>query len=292
MKIYPGATVNEIPFWLSLLVVAAASSVGFAYGRRLHARGFDIAARIRVSDCPLIPVALILFVALHVATSTILGNPRIGWPLPVFVEYHLTVTMGLLKVAFVTFGMSSVTAAGIFQRHPSRWALLVFSIAAIGTVEGLTRHSARPNLGELQPREVEGLILQSNPSTCAAATTANIARHFGLEATEADMVKLLHTTWAGTSPAQMVYGFRALGLEATKVQHTDRDLAKVNPPAVLLVDVGEEPDAHAIAFIARKGDLFEIWDPNGGRHDVPLGTIQQRWRGRAIEVRKPTDTAK
>jgi predicted double-glycine peptidase len=274
------------------LAVAVASLLGFAYGKRLHARGFDIAARIGVSECPLIPVALLLFVTVHVGTSTVLGNPQIGWPLPVFIEYHLTAALWVLKVAFVTFGMSSVTVAGFLQGHRSRWTLLIFSIAAIVTVEGLARHSARPNLGAIEVREVEGVILQTNPSTCAAASVANIARHFGIDATEARMVELLHTTWAGTSPAQMVYGFRALGLEAKKVQYLDRDLAKVNPPAVLLVDVGDEPDAHAVAYMARKGDLFEIWDPGSGRSEVPLGTIQQRWRGRAIEVRQSPDNAK
>lgn len=282
---------NEIPIWLSLLAVVIASLLGFVYGKRLHVRGFDIAARIRVSDCPLIPVALLLFVAVHVVTSTVLGKPQIGWPLPVFVEYHLTAALWVLKVAFVTFGMSSVTVAGFLQGHSSRWTLLIFSIAAIVTVETLARQSARPNLGMIEAREADGVILQTNPSTCAAASAANIARHFGIDATEARMVDLLHTTWAGTSPAQIIYGFRALGLEARKVQYLDRDLAKVNPPAVLLVDVGEEPDAHAVAYMARKGDLFEIWDPNGGRRDVPLGTIQQRWRGRAIEVRQPAPNA-
>lgn len=279
---------NELPLWLSAIAVAMASLLGYAYGKRLHARGFDIAARIRVADCPFIPIALLLFVAVHVGTSTVLGNPQIGWPLPVFVEYHLTTTLWMLKVAFVTFGMISVTVAGFLQGHRSRWALLVFSIAAIVTVESLARHSARPNLGVIEARESDGVILQTNPSTCAAAAVANIARHYGIDATEATMVELLHTTWAGTSPAQMVYGFRALGLAARKVQYLDRDLAKVNPPAVLLVDVNVEPDAHAIVYMARKGDLFEIWDPNGGRRDVPLGTIQQRWRGRAIEVSQHT----
>ena len=282
---------NEIPIWLSLVAVAVASLLGFAYGKRLHARGFDIAARIRVSDCPLIPVALLLFVAVHVGTSTLLGKPQIAWPLPVFIEYHLTTALWVLKVAFVTFGMSSVTVAGFLQGHSSRWTLLIFSIAAVVTVEGLARQSARPNLGVIEARESEGVILQTNPSTCAAASVANVARHFGIDTTEARMVELLHTTWAGTSPAQIVYGLRALGLEARKVQYLDRDLAKVNPPAVLLVDVAEEPDAHAVAYMARKGDLFEIWDPSGGRRDDPLDTIQQRWRGRAIEVSQPADNA-
>lgn len=284
---------NEVPLWLIAVAVVVASLLGYVYGKRIHARGFDIAARIRVSDCPLIPIALLLFVAVHVGASTLLGNPQIGWSLPVFVEYHLTAVLWVLKVAFVSFGMSSVAVAGFLQGHRSRWTLLLFSLAAIATVEGLARHSARPNLGKIEAREVDGLVLQTNPATCAAASAANIARRFGIDTTEARMVELLHTTWAGTSPAQIVYGFRALGLEAMKVQHPDRDLAKVTPPAVLLVDVGDEPDAHAVAYMARKGDLFEIWDPNGGRREETLDAIQQRWRGRAIEVsrKSPPNTS-
>ena len=283
---------NEIPLWLSIITALGAAALGIVYGRRLDARGFNIAAKIGIRDAPLIPLALLLFVVLHVAMSTLLKNPQLTWPLPLVVEYHLTAALWLLKIAFVTFGMSSVCVAGFLQNHPSRWSLFVLSIVAVIAVEGLARHSARPNLAKIEARESEGVILQTNPSTCAAASAANIARHFGIETTEARMVELLHTTWAGTSPAQLVYGFRALGLEARKVQHLDRDLAKVNAPAVLLVEVGDEPDAHAVTYMGRKGDLYEIWDPNGGRGDVPPSTIQQRWHGRAIEVNVPAETVK
>lgn len=283
---------NEIPLWLSAVAAVAAGLLSVVYGKRLHARGFSISARIRVADCPLIPAAMLLFVALHVVTSTLLGNPQFGWPLPVFIEYYLAAAMWSLKISFVAFGMGSVAAAGFLEKHPSRVSLIVLTVLAVITVEGLARYSARPHLGEILARESEGVILQTNPSTCAAASAANIARRFGIDATESSMAGLLHTTWAGTSPAQIVYGLRRLGLEAKKVQQPDRDLSRVTPPAILLVDVGNEPDAHAVAYMGRVGDLFEIWDPGSGRSVVPLGTIQQRWRGRAIEVSRPVAIVK
>lgn len=278
---------NEIPLWLSVVAALVAGFLSFLYGKRLNARGFSVSARIRISDCPLIPIAMLLFVALHVITSALLGNPQTVWPLPVFLEYYLTPALWLLKVGFVAFGMGSVATAGFLEMHPSRVSLLVLCLLAVATVEGLARYSARPNLGKLEARESEGVILQSNASTCAAASAANIARHFGIPASEASMVELMHTTWAGTSPAQIIYGLRHLGLDAQKVQSPDRDLSRVAPPAVLLVDVGEEPDAHAVAYMGRVGDRFEIWDPGSGRSEDTLAAIQQRWRGRAIEVSHP-----
>ncbi|MBX3178448.1 MAG: hypothetical protein KF886_13895 [Candidatus Hydrogenedentes bacterium] len=276
---------NELPYILSAATALAAAFVGRAYGRRLHARGFTLSAHISVNECPLIPLSLLLFVLLQVCASTLLRNPQIGWILPLPVEYYITPAMWALKLFFVVFAMASVAAVAVLQAYPRRAAILLFTIAAALAVEGLNRWAVQPGLGQIEERWRDGVIIQTNPSTCAAASAANIARQFGIEKTEAEMVDLLNTTWAGTSPAQIVYGLRSLGLMAEKVQHPDRDLSKVRAPAILLVDAGGEPDAHAVAYMGRRGPLYEIWDPNPGRTILPLAAIQERWRGRAIEVR-------
>jgi predicted double-glycine peptidase len=281
---------NEIPYWLSLLAALAAINIGYRYGQRLHRHGFDLSAKISVNECPLIPAALLLFVLLQVCASTLLRDPRLGWALPVTIEYHLTPAFWLLKVAFVAFAMSAIATVSLLQRHVLRWGIVVFTLVVVVAVEGLNRWAALPHLGEIASGMRDGVIIQTNESTCAAAASANIARQFGIEATEADMVELLHTTWAGTSPAQIVYGFRRLGLEATKVYHADADLAKVTAPAILLIDAGGEPDAHAVAYMGRVGTLFDVWDPAHGRLALPLEAVHQRWRGRAIEVRQKAPT--
>lgn len=275
---------NQIPYWLSLVSALMAALAGIVYGRRLHARGFSIAARIRVRDCPLLPVAMLLFVALHVATATLLQNPQIGWHLPVMMEYHLTAGMSVLKVAFVTFAMAAVTAAGFAERHASRGMLLFATVIAVLIVDGLAHHSARPNLEPIRDHRKDGVILQSTSSTCAAAAGANIATFLGVPVSEARMVALMHTTWAGTSPAQAIYGFRALGLAARKVEVEDLALEHVEAPAILLVNVGAEPDAHAVAYMGRSEAGFEIWDPGGGKVIWDAEMVRTRWHGRAIEV--------
>ena len=277
---------NEIPYWLSVVAIFLSVWPGIAYGTKLHRHGFSLAAHVHVKDCPLIPAFLVLFVLLHVATGTILKNPQIGWALPVFIEYHLTSAMWLLKIFFVTFAMSAIVTVGFRQRHGMRYVLLLFTAVVIGGIEVLTHLSVQPFLGEIRTRVKDGIVLQTNASTCAAASAANIARYFGIDATEADMVKRLHTTWSGTAPSQIIYGLRELGLKARKVRIPDRDLAKVHPPAVLLVNVGEDPDAHAVTYMGRRGERFEIWDPVSGRWIASLEEVRARWGGRAIEVRR------
>lgn len=277
---------NEIPYWLSVLAVLFSVWPGIAYGRKLHRRGFELSGHVRVGDCPLIPAFLVLFVLLHAATGTIFQNPQIGWALPVFVEYHLTSGMWLMKIFFVTFAMTAIVTVGFLQGHKLRYALLLFTAVVLVVIEVLTRLSVQPFLGEVRHFVKDGVVLQTNPSTCAAASAANIARYYGIPATEAEMVERLNTTWDGTAPSQIVYGLRGLGLAADKVRIPDRDLAAVQAPAVLLVYVGEDPDAHAVAYMGRRGELFEIWDPASGRKLWSPEEVRVRWGGRAIEVRQ------
>ncbi|MCF6286460.1 MAG: cysteine peptidase family C39 domain-containing protein [Candidatus Hydrogenedentes bacterium] len=266
----------ELPLAISILTALVAGVLGVRHGRTLFLRGFRLAGSVRVRDCALIPTCMLLFLVAHVTTSTVTGNPRIAWMLPVFVEYYLIPALWILKILFATFAMAAIATVGFLERHSIRIPLIVFSVIVIVVIDGLIRASVQPNLGDISDMERDGVVLQSNPSTCAAATAANIARKYGIEMNEADMITLMNTTWAGTSPAQLVHGFRSLGLKARKVFHSDRDLSKVHAPAVLFVEVGGEPDAHAVAFMGRVGDEFEICDPNGGRRNVSGETIGER----------------
>ncbi len=276
-----------LSFLVALWAALITCPVGIAYGKRLFRRGFLLNDQIRVRDCPLIPIGGILFVVAHILTGTITGNPTIGWALPVPIEYYLTPSLWVLKIVFATFALSAIATVGYRQGHPLRLPILLFSVVVVLGMDQLTRRSVQPNLGQIQDKTLGGIILQTNPSTCAAASAANIARHFGIHTNEADMVQRLNTTWAGTSPAQLIYGFRALGLQAVKVNVADLDLNQVHPPAILLVKAGGEADAHAVAYMGRIGPAFEVWDPNNGRKLLDAEAIRERWDGHAIEVKRP-----
>ena len=265
----------ELPIILSMVTAVVAATLGMRYGRTLHNRGVALTGHLRVRDLPLIPVSLLIVVAVHILTATLTGTPRFGWALPIFFEYYLIPVLWVMKLFFAAFAMAAIVMVGWIQQHKYRLGLLLFSMIAIMVIDTLTRRSVQPNLGAVEDKRLNGVILQTNPSTCAAASAANIARRFGMDLTEADMVKRLNTTWAGTSPAQIVYGFRSLGLEARKVAIADCNLDRVQPP---------EPDAHAVAYMAKRSEGYEIWDPNSGKLLLNDTQIRLRWQGRGVEV--------
>ncbi len=95
----------------------------------------------------------------------------------------------------------------------------------------------------------------------------------------------------GPTPAQMLYGIRALGLGARKTESPAHRLGDVSPPAVLLVRLGPEPDAHAVAYLGRDGDTYRIVDPVSGLQVHTQESFENRWDGRAIEVFGPSADA-
>ncbi|MBI2423442.1 MAG: hypothetical protein HYV27_11495 [Candidatus Hydrogenedentes bacterium] len=280
---------NQLPWVLSLATACLATLAGVRYGRILHHRGISFTGSIRLRDMPALPLALLAFALLSALSSVVTAQAAWSWYLPVPVEYYLLPGIWAAKIGFTAFALAAMAAIAWRTRHKQRIPILLFALCAVLIVEGLQRRASQPGLDKLVDRERDGLILQSTGDTCAAATCANIARHLGLPATESEMVALLHTTWLGTSPAQIVYGMRHLGLEARKRSIASRDPAELIPPAVLLVDVGDLPFAHAVAYVGRQGERYEIWDPSSGRQLRTLGEIQGHWRGAAIEISRPQE---
>lgn len=276
-----------LPYGLAACTVAVAAAFGIAYARRLHRRGVTLHEELRTRDYPLIPLTVLVFIAVLAAAHLATTQPEWMWRMPLLLDYYYRPLFWALKLAFAAFPLSAGTYLAFSNRNRARVAVLLFSVAAVAAMESQMRIMHRPYLGEIKDaRTPEGIIIQSHGSTCAAATCANIARRFGRDFNEADMIRLLNTSWEGTSPGQIVYGLRAMGLDAQKVTSPTRNLADITPPAVVLVDVGGEPDAHAVAYVARDGDRFEIWNPQSGRVMMTAEQLREQWRGHAIEVRR------
>lgn len=261
---------------------------GWLYSKPLYRRGVRLNERLRTRDLPLIPLALLLFIAVLASASLATRHPGWTWALPLWLDYYYRPIFWLMKLTFVTFPLSAIAFLAFLQRTPQWWLVLVVAVVTVIAVEAQMRVIHRPYLGEIKELYTpEGIVKQSNGATCAAASCANIARLFGLDVNEADMIRVLNTTWEGTSPAQMVYGLRSLGLGAQKTTSYECSIEDIRPPAVLLVDVGGEPDAHAVAYVGVVDNGFEIWDPNVGRLVKSSGDLHDNWRGHAIEVSSP-----
>ncbi len=276
-----------LPIFVDIALALIFLLVGVLYGRRIFRGGMRLAA----SDAPqkariLVSIAMI-FVFGNVAAAALKNYPAIAWYLPPPVEYGLLPLGWGIDVPMMSFTLAAIVTVAFLERHRARWLLAALGITALVAADSAFHHSAFAMIPRLrEPHVVDGIIRQTNNSTCAAATCANIARRLGKDADESSMVALLGTTEDGTSPAQMIYGLRRIGLHAKKRYLHNRDATKLAAPAVLLMPVGGEEDAHAIAYMGQADGMMQLWDPVAGLRPMTKEELAVIWPGRALEISK------
>ncbi len=213
-------------------------------------------------------------------------DPGLQWTLPMWVVEHYVpvsrgLTLGILTLVFVL-----ATYIGFKMQDGKRWLTLILGVAFLTAFLGWQYQHARPvEIGPPRHTQDGSMILQSNPSTCVAATAANIANHFGIEESEADMVRILGTTAQGTSPGQVVHGMTELGLTCQVV--TTSDVLRVKPPAMLFVDSQQGVETHAVALMQVKRGRAFIWDPSFGMAWLYPRSVARVWHGHAIQFSRP-----
>jgi len=229
----------------------------------------------------LTPVALffsscIIAIALvHMPRSTIV------W-MPISVQLAFPVVIWFIALPQVTFLLAMVTVVALRTAHRRKYALVILSLTVPSLLLGNIALQHRPIASELTVQSRRGVILQSSTSSCAAATVANLDRLRGGTLTEGEAAELMGTTRSGTSTAQIYSGLDELGLEPRV--RIDFDPQSLLFPAVLIVDHPETGrESHAIAYIATRQDMFEVWDPTHGRALMSEEELEQIWHGVVIE---------
>lgn len=159
--------------------------------------------------------------------------------------------------------------------------LLEFGIAKIFYPSVITLTLSQPS--ETTP---DGVTLQSTSSSCAAASLANIARHFQIELTESKAANLMGTTLSGSTPGQIRYAIHQIGLQFRMIQFLPPpQIDLVVPPALLWVDdpvAGKEK--HAVAYFGKQDSNYEVWDPLKGKLLLSPPEVSRLWHGKGIEV--------
>ncbi len=279
---------RPLPVIADLLVAVVFAWVGCRHGRTLHRKGVRLASKDAPRRAWLFAALGIFFIFANTALLIIKSYPQWMWFFPAAFEYYAVAIVWLVDVAIMAFAFAADVSMAFHERHRARWPLLVGALLVLPVCGWAFHQSPWARRPELKPPRVsaDGIVLQSTSSTCAAATCANIARSFGIEKSEQDMVKLLDTTESGTSPSQIVYGLARLGLTCTKRYVPDLDIAKITPPAVLFTGIEAAPDVHAIAFMGFNGKYVRIWDPMNGEIPETEEDLKHRWQGRALEVRR------
>jgi hypothetical protein len=201
-------------------------------------------------------------------------------------EYWSVPMVWLATVGTVAFGCGAV--GRLLLRQESRlWTVpLLAALAVFAAGEYGLDHTYFLQPPPLGPPKIdaEGVVWQSSGVTCAAAACANLARFYGIEKSEKDMVDLLGTTADGTTASQVVYGMRRLGFRCVKRRIGDADISRLDTPAVLFITFGDMPLGHAVAYVGLREGLAEIRDPAGGTRFVSPEDLRQSWLGHAVVV--------
>jgi len=279
---------NPLPVPVDVAIMVVSAILGIVYGRRLYERGARLGSKTDARQAVFLSILGLIFVFGNTGLLLVKNYPTVSWHLPVVVQYYCIPVSWSLNVAMVAFLFFAVGSLAWEQGHRARWVVLIAAVAALVVGEYTIQNSLYfrpPELGEPKV-DKDGVVLQSCGATCAAASCANIARKYGIDATETSMVEVLGTSLDGTTPSQVVYGMTRLGFTCRKRRIADADFTKLAGPAVLMVTYGSEPLGHAVAYMGSNGDKAEVWNPQGGRQLMSQEQLGNLWQGHAIEVFK------
>lgn len=282
---------QALPLAVDALVIALGVFSGFRYGRTLFAAGVRLSSPDLIKQARALSVLGLVFIFGNTAYSLVKNYSALYWFVPWEIDYYGQTGIWLINTTLIALFFSVAVTISMLERHRLRFALL--SLTAFIVVAGPPAYHlyVRPVPPELHIERLsnDGVVLQSGGDSCAAAACANICRFYGMPRTEKEMVAILGTTHDGTSPAQVIYGMRSLGFHCVKRYSRKADLSAFHAPAVLFIDLVDQPEGHAVAYMGAKDGQFEIWDSQVGKVHWSPEEAKTRWHGRGIEVWPPAD---
>lgn len=175
------------------------------------------------------------------------------------------------------------------QRRPLVLGVCV-SLALLGYLGWLSL-PVRPT----EDLAVDGVVFQTTPFTCAAASIATIARWTDVAPglTEGEAAALARTTFGGTLASGELRAFAALGLSARFGRRLSVDSLFAHPgPAILHVNErlpGGRRIRHAVALLAvdSTAGTIRIGNPLEGVQLLSFAALDAYWIGEAIFVDTP-----
>jgi hypothetical protein len=276
------------PIYVDILLALFVAGLGAAYALRLFRKGVRLSAPDAPRQAKGLVVAGLGFIFGNAVFLPLKEFPSVAWYLPILIEYYLTPLGWTIELSLMTFAIAGISMLSFLEHHRARWILIGMSLVFFICAESLFQNYARdvvPDTGN-QRISADGLLLQTSGSTCAPTACANVARFFGKEISEKEMVELLGTKEHGTSPAQIIYGMQKLGFMCKKRYIHNEDIAQLHTPAILLVNWSNEVDGHVVVYNGIMDEKAEIWDPVSGKYLLKLSLLNSKWHGRAIEISK------
>jgi predicted double-glycine peptidase len=230
-----------------------------------------------------------IVLAVILITFTFIGVPMMNrtlmWQMPLWFDvYGHPLKFGLLIGSFA-FLFSLASAVGVMTRHPERKKIIVASIILVFTFPVFQYQYTNPVHPQLTHIKMKGVIFQSHPSSCAAASAANIAEKLGVEKTEKEMAELMNTSeMIGTNAGQIIHAMEQVGVQCSKHWVDESNATHISTPALFFIDNREiGPESHAVAFMGMDDGKWEIWDPLEGKQRFTSEQLKTFWHGKSLE---------
>lgn len=135
-------------------------------------------------------------------------------------------------------------------------------------------------------------IRQHDPSDCAAACMASIARHYGIDIPLTSIREASGTSLAGTSIKGVLDACRELGFKAGAYKSDERSLdslAGLSDPVMLHV-VNHLGDLHFVVLYSLSPTHARIMDPSFGKMvRMPASQLREAWTGYLVTMSPDPD---
>ena len=261
----------------------AGATVGALEWRRIARRYPDLKLESALMHARHLVVVVPIALALLAVQLFVVTHPDVTWDAPLWIEFHHVDLLFGSIAACISFVFGLATYGAFATHHRQRMAVPVSMAIVVGVVFTIEWDFEAPIASDLHERRHGDIVLQSSRASCAAASAANLARHYGIVRTESEMAALVGTTRFGTSPAQVIQGLGRLGISCQKVVRADVDPTLLRAPAVLFLPGGAGAPGHAVLFIGVDGQSSVVLDPLSGRQLLSRDELTARWKGHAVE---------
>lgn len=275
---------------MGIAIILAAASFGWGYGLRLKRGGHTVETALSgprgwvifcfMTVCLLGMVFLSKYSDFMSPKASSLLN-HVAWD----------ITKGLLGF----LGAMSVPLSA--DRRPLQLSsILLLVVLAMVLVQRMETYVFAPLYPAIREdrRTPEGYVLQTQDTTCTAASLANLLAYYGRRTTEYACAKAMGTTRFGSTTGDLVRGLRQFGFQPLEVLADAEHLRALNRPAILAVWHGRA--RHSVLWVGQRADGMQlIVDPLTGRKEVPGSELWKSLsssRAFAVSVTPPSSASR
>lgn len=274
-----------------LIAICVSFFIGSCFGRYLAKKGLTANNALQHYQKQVYLICCITFGIITLIAILMTGRNS-PW-IPAFISLYLGAYawQGILLICIFCVGLMLLLEIPAWKDRQRLQQLILFLVVSISSVL-LLLYQNLPITELLEsPRILKGIVLQTTPYSCSAATIATLSRQFNpaLLTTELDVVKLAGTSRQGTSILSEIQAMEQLSLAPQYERNlTIADLVKRRQMAVLHVmePVSGTRIQHAIALLAIDPvkEKITVANPLYGIQEKKFSDMKDYWLEDAIFI--------